>query len=106
MKTLAFTSFKRVSSFGLVSSSYSFKRVSSFEEKKPRFVVDEAEGLKFLGHKEGHDLYYCPIFKDIIARFGNEPQEYRSGTIFAGVIPALAMAKKIAIEKGLVVKDY
>ena len=49
---------------------------------KPRFQHD-CDNCVFLGHYEGHDLYYCPREPTVIARYGGGGPEYTSGLPFA-----------------------
>lgn len=50
----------------------------------PKFQHD-CKTCVFLGHYEGHDLYWHPgrIETTVIARFGSEGHEYASGLPFA-----------------------
>jgi hypothetical protein len=49
---------------------------------KPIFRHD-CEACSFLGHYEEHDLYYCPGEPTVIARYGSEGPDYKSGLVFA-----------------------
>jgi hypothetical protein len=74
---------------------------------KPRFRHD-CNWCHFLGHHDGHDLYYCdegnPI-PTVIARYGNLSHEYESGLALAGLFPAIREAKRQAQLKGLLPED-
>lgn len=57
----------------------------------------------FLGFHNEYDLYYCPQDGDIptvLARFGNESEEYQSG--FGMALPALTEAERIAKDRGMI----
>jgi len=57
----------------------------------------------FLGSFQGHDLYFDPQIgiPTVIARFGPEGPDYKSGVPLAEVDVHLAEAKRRAIERGL-----
>lgn len=56
----------------------------------------------FLGHFEGHDLYCCPDEPTVIARYGNEGSQYKSGISFIGRDPHLGEAHRRAVEACLI----
>jgi hypothetical protein len=69
----------------------------------PAFQHD-CSGCIFLGHYQGHDLYFCPQngLPTVIARYSSEGSDYKSGMPFAdGIDPELTEAKKRAVEKGI-----
>lgn len=57
-----------------------------------------------LGSFQDHDLYFCKqgSLPTVIARFGNNPEDYKSGLIFADIDPELSEAKKRAISRSLI----
>lgn len=59
---------------------------------------------RYLGRKNGHDLYYCAGSREhkVIARFGNAPDETKSGTEFVDTDPELGEAYNRALLHGLV----
>ncbi len=72
----------------------------------PKYTHD-CENCKFLGTHKDHDLYFCEDEKDgffdtVIARYGNEGSEYKSGMIFAKEGHILFETKKRVLEMGLV----
>ena len=74
------------------------------DEVQPRFTHD-CDACKFLGqiHDEVlYDLYFCPQagMSTVIARFGNEGREYKSGLHGSQHDFVLYEAKKRAISKG------
>ena len=71
--------------------------------EKPRFVHD-CDKCTFLGQFLEYDLYYCPQgnIPTVIARFGDEGWDYRSGMYCAEIDPVLKEARKRAKEKGLI----
>ena len=58
----------------------------------------------FLGSFDGHDLYFDPqiTIPTVIARFGPEGPDYKSGIPLAAVDGHLAEAKRRAIQRGLI----
>ena len=73
----------------------------------PRYVHD-CDQCIYLGRSEmqNFDLYYCSqqnaITTTVIARYGDEGREYKSGLCFVGVDPELTQAYKLAQLRGLV----
>lgn len=67
-----------------------------------RFTHD-CDDCVFLGHEKSSDLYFCSQggMPTVIARHSSEGPDYTSGLIFADRDPALAEAKRLATEKGL-----
>ena len=57
----------------------------------------------YLGNHDHYDLYFCGSEPTVIARYGNDGQEYISGLVFAkpDKTKALYIAKTIAIKQGL-----
>lgn len=55
------------------------------------------------GESQEHDLYFDPQIgiPTVIARFGNEGQDYVSSLALADMNPCLAEAKRLSIERGL-----
>ena len=81
----------------------------------PVFQHNACGACQFLGHYNGHDLYFCSGGPPttVIARHGNEPDAYVSGLEVAksfslertGDAPELAplrVAYLIAVDKGLI----
>lgn len=64
-----------------------------------RFTVDKVEVPGFL---TVWDLYHCAKRPTVIARYGDEGPSYKSGLQFAKQDSELALAEKLAIEKGLI----
>ena len=72
------------------------------EDNSPRYRHD-CSICTFLGREGDYDLYYCDAgAKTVIARFGSEGWQYRSGIAFVGRDPELTEAFKRAKEKGLI----
>lgn len=70
---------------------------------EPRFRHECAKCV-FVGRHEAHDLYYCelsPVMPTVIARFGNEPQDYTSGLALANFVRPLGVALERALERKL-----
>ena len=67
---------------------------------------NSSDAETFLGSFEGHDLYFDPQeamgIPTVIARFGPDGPDYKSGMAFAGHDPHLTEAKRRAMEKGLI----
>ena len=67
---------------------------------------NSSDAQTYLGSFEGHDLYFDPQcgVPTVIARFGPEGPQYRSGMEFAnqGVDRQLVEAKRRAVERGLI----
>lgn len=64
----------------------------------------DCEFCRPLGNFQGHDLYYCNVHHPtVIARFGNEPEDYTSGLRFAELqlVPELTEALDRARRQGL-----
>lgn len=59
----------------------------------------------FLGVFDGHDLYFDPQMgiPTVIARFGNDGPDYTSGIVPEGGPAPLIEAKRLAVEKGLLI---
>ena len=57
-----------------------------------------------LGEYENHDLYYCDqgLRPTVIARYGNEGWDYRSGMEAVAIDPVLKKAYDRAKAKGLI----
>lgn len=81
------------------------KYVTRWAEQKPRFEHD-CTYCQWLGHDGEADLYACGKIDDegyyvvntVIARFGNSPDDYSSGSTFAFTGPGhlqVAMARVI-----------
>ena len=61
----------------------------------------DCDKCKPLGEFGITDLYFCDVHAPtVIARFGNEPEDYASGLELAPYVPELAQAKRRAIEAG------
>ena len=74
------------------------------QNEEPLFHHDGCEKCVFLGSHNEHDLYFCPQdghWPTVIARFGSEESDYKSGLHFASFDSELGEAKRRAIEKGL-----
>lgn len=62
----------------------------------PKFQHD-CPNCSFLGHFRGHDLYWCQEQRGlwtVIARYGDDGPEYKSGSAFTEVDAELAEAKR------------
>lgn len=59
---------------------------------------------KFLGHLEEHDIYLCPQMglSTLLARFGNDPQEYASMPPFL----LKSVANNPEVQDNILVKAY
>lgn len=70
---------------------------------KPAFEHD-CETCVFLGHHDGHDLYYHPsmTMDTLIARYGDDGPDYRSGIVFAKVDGHIREAGRRAVAAGLI----
>ena len=70
----------------------------------PQFTHD-CERCTFLTTENEHDLYFCGQrgYPTVIARYGNDGPEYKSGLIFSkqGIDPELTVAYQLATEQGL-----
>ena len=57
----------------------------------------------FLGNYRDHDLYYCPQggLPTVIARYSDAGPDYVSGRAIANLHPALAVAERLACDRGL-----
>lgn len=55
-----------------------------------------------LGQLNEHDLYYCSTEPTVIARYGSDGPDYKSGMAFVGNDIELTMAYKIAHLKNLI----
>ena len=82
----------------------------SHQTTDERLFQHDSTCCTFLGSYDGHDLYWCAqggAFPTVMARYGNEGSEYKSGMIFAdrGLNPHLVEAKRRAQERGLKVTD-
>lgn len=82
------------------------------EEEPPRFTHDcstcvylgriQSEPGAHASEREGYDLYFHKEgHVTVIARFGSEGPDYVSGLPLADKVPALAEAKRRAIQRGL-----
>lgn len=72
-------------------------------EEKRLFEHDHS-CCTFLGTYHFHDLYYCQQgghIPTLLARYGNEGAEYKSGMEGARFDPELGEAKRRAEERGL-----
>ncbi len=69
----------------------------------PKFVHDCDKCIS-LDHYDGHDLYYCEQGgrPTLIARYGDDGPEYKSGIRFTGLDPHITEAFDRAKERGLV----
>jgi hypothetical protein len=74
------------------------------DETTPRFT-HSCPNCTFLGRFNEFDLYYCPQGRlpTVLARYGNYGPEYQSG-MESTELPALAEARRRALEKGLLKK--
>ncbi len=72
----------------------------------PMFTHD-CDACRYLGRKNGHDLYHCVGNREhtVIARFGNDPAENKSGIEFAESDPELGEAYNRALLHGLINPD-
>ncbi len=72
---------------------------------EPKFTHVHCEHCVFLGPDNGHDLYFCPQpslgMPTVIARYGDDGRDYKSGLPLADVDPELGYARARAREKGL-----
>lgn len=52
---------------------------------EPKFSHAGCPDCKFIGQDEGHDYYFCDHagHLTVIARYGDNPEDYMSGLIFA-----------------------
>jgi hypothetical protein len=71
-------------------------------ENVPKFKHDCGECV-FLGIHNDHDLYYCfqSSTPTVIARYGSEGWDYKSGLVLADFDEELSMARDRAEKKGL-----
>lgn len=80
------------------------------ETNEGQKFTHDCDKCQFLGHYEGHDLWYCaPPGVTIIARWGSDGPDYCSGMVFGreDKIPELGEAFRRAEALGLdVSKDY
>lgn len=66
----------------------------------PRFPHDCAR-CRYLGPFHKWDLYYCPVGglpDTVIARYGENGEDYTSGVALSGLHPALAEARYRTID--------
>ncbi len=73
------------------------------ENETPRYLHDCTRCV-FLGQWQEYDLYYADhggLPDTVIARYGDDGPEYTSGLSLVPLVPALAEAKRRAMEKGL-----
>jgi hypothetical protein len=70
-------------------------------ENPPRYQKDNCGGCRFLGDYGEYDLYFCPQHGRPTVLAFYDHCEYYSGLMFVGQIPALAEAKRRAVEQGL-----
>jgi len=70
---------------------------------EPKFKRNGAD-CTFLGHFNNHDLYYSDQagLPTVIARYGNDGDQYTSGMTFVGTVPELTKAHELAKERGLI----
>jgi hypothetical protein len=70
---------------------------------------NSSDAQTFLGSFDGHDLYFDPQIgiPTVIARFGPEGADYKSGMEFAlrGVDRHLVEARRRALERGLIADE-
>ena len=60
----------------------------------------------YLGQHDGDDLYFCAqdssyCHPTLIARYGNDGPEYRSGLCFKDIDPSIGAAYRLACERGV-----
>ncbi len=68
-----------------------------------QFTPYTCDSCVYLGQIEGEcDLYYCSREKTLIARYGNEPEDYVSGMPLVKYDPRLQAAYTIATMKELI----
>ena len=70
---------------------------------KPRYKHD-CDECTFLGPYRGFDLYVCDW--TVIARFGDDDPDYKSGLEVSKSDDALGMALRRATEIGIDPRDY
>lgn len=72
------------------------------EEEKPKFKHD-CEDCVFMGRHNDHDLYYCAqsSIPTVVARYGSDGPEYKSGLVLADFDEELGVARDRAELKGL-----
>ena len=72
--------------------------------------IHDCDNCKFLGTYKHYDLYVCArnnTADTVIARFGDEPHEYKSGIGFSfGQIPELTRARVLTLKLGYKLKSY
>jgi len=80
--------------------------IHRFTNKRRMLFKNSSGAQTFLESYDGHDLYFDPqgFFPTVIARFGNEASEYKSGLAFADSDKHLEKARDLAIEAGLLVR--
>jgi len=76
----------------------------SITTQVPAFEHDCDECV-FLGRFLDNDLYFCDFGVDytVIARHSSEPADYISGELLVPYYEELAMARKKAVDAGLIV---
>jgi hypothetical protein len=73
----------------------------------PRFETG-CENCVYLGTYEYYDLYYCTGGKHLIAKYGNDPEDYKGVYVFSerpdslSNLPEFIEAKRLAVEKGFI----
>ena len=60
---------------------------------KPKYQHDCQE-CEFLGHYNNHDLYSCSNGPTLIARYGDDGPDYKSGLSFVGLDPEITEANR------------
>jgi hypothetical protein len=72
----------------------------------PRYQHD-CDKCAFLGQDANYDLYFCSqgSLPTVIARYGDDAQEYMSGLQLADHIDQLGEAKRRSVAKGLLPRE-
>lgn len=70
----------------------------------PAVFKHDCGACVYLGHWDGHDLYYCAVQvtgPTVIARYGSVGPDYKSGVLLSDQDQHLWCAKLLAQERGL-----
>ena len=82
-----------------------YRHINKVRALGMRYAHDCAECIP-LGQMGDHDLYFCSQGRPtVIARYGDDGPEYRSGICFTYIDPELARAYALAVDRGLLAND-